>query len=50
VKVPTDEWRIHGRRSRVVLALSNENNAIRCLTGILRSLTHLGFLPVCLTV
>lgn len=38
-----------GRRSRVVVALSNENKAIRCLTGILRSLTHLGFLPICLT-
>ena len=32
-----------GRRSRVVLALSNENNAIRWLTPIIRSLTHLGF-------
>ena len=39
-----------GRQSRVVLALPNEIKAMRCLTGILRSLTHLGFFPVCLTV
>ena len=38
------------RRSRVVLPLPNKFNAMRWLTGILQSLTHLGFLPVCLTV
>jgi hypothetical protein len=39
-----------GRRRRVVLPLPHEIRTIRCLTGILRSLTHLGFFPVCLTV
>jgi hypothetical protein len=34
-----------GRRSRVVVALPNENNAIGCLIGILGALIHLGFFP-----
>ena len=36
--------------SRVVLPLPNKIKAMAWLIGILRSLTHLGFLPVCLTV
>ena len=45
-----DERRHCGRRSRVVLPLSNKIKAMRWLTGILRALIRLGFLPVCLTV
>jgi hypothetical protein len=45
-----DERHRGGRRSRVVLPLPNKNNALGLSNGILRSLMHLGFFPVCLTI
>jgi hypothetical protein len=38
-----DERRIRGQRSRVVVPLPNEINAVLCLKAIARALNHLAF-------